>query len=144
MTRVRRERRAERAEQPEPGAPGALSERSTDDAIRLAHAAIEVLDERKGEDLLLLDLRGAEAFTDAFVICTGGSERTLRALAEEVERRLDENQGRRPLHVEGDAGSGWVLLDYGPVIVHLFSPRLRSYYRLEELWKQGRVLLRIS
>ena len=86
MTRIRRERRDERAGQSEPGAHANMSQRSVDDAIQLAHAAIEVLDERKGEDILLVDLRGAEAFTDAFVICTGGSERTLRALAGEVER----------------------------------------------------------
>jgi ribosome-associated protein len=117
---------------------------SAEDPIQLAHAIVEVLDERKGEDILLLDLRAAGAFTDAFVICTGGSERTLRALADELDRRVAANWGRKPLHVEGDAASGWVLLDYGPVIVHLFSPRLRSYYRLEELWKEGRVLLRIA
>lgn len=117
---------------------------ANDDPIQLAHAIIEVLDERKGEDILLLDLRGAASFTDAFVLCTGGSERTLRALADEVERRLRLASGRRPLHLEGNAASGWVLLDYGQVIVHLFSPRLRSYYRLEELWKEGKVLLRIA
>lgn len=115
-----------------------------DDPIQLGHAIIAVLDERKGEDILLLDLRPAGSFTDAFVICTGGSERTLRALADEVERRLQIELGRRPMHLEGDAASGWVLLDYGQVIVHLFSPRLRSYYRLEELWKEGKVLLRMA
>jgi ribosome-associated protein len=121
-----------------------MSEMQKDEPIQLAHAVIEVLDERKGEDILLLDLRAAGAFTDAFVICTGGSERTLRALADEIEQRLRASLDRTPLHVEGDATSGWVLLDYGQVVVHLFSPRLRSYYRLEELWKDGRVLLRIS
>jgi ribosome-associated protein len=117
---------------------------AADDPIQLARAVVEVLDERKGEDILLLDLRVAGAFTDAFVICTGGSERTLRALADELERQLRSHLSRSPLHVEGDAQSGWVLLDYGPVVVHLFSPRLRSYYRLEDLWKEGKVLLRIT
>jgi ribosome-associated protein len=121
-----------------------MSEMAAEDPIQLARTIAEVLDERKGENILLLDLRAAGAFTDAFVICTGGSERTLRALADELERRLVASRGRRPLHVEGDAASGWVLMDYGQVIVHIFSPRLRAYYRLEELWKEGRVLLRIT
>lgn len=115
-----------------------------DNALELAHRIVDVLDEKKGEDILLLDLQGVCSFTDAFVICTAGSARTLGALAEEVRRKLRSSDSRRPMQVEGDAESGWVLLDYGEVVLHIFSADLRAFYRLEDLWRDGRTLLHIA
>lgn len=115
-----------------------------ENALDLAHTTVDTLEQKKGDDILLLDLSEVSMITDLFVICTGRSERTLKALATEVQRRIKSAHAARPLQVEGDASSGWVLIDYGPVIVHLFSPTLRDYYSLEELWKDGRVLLRIA
>lgn len=114
------------------------------DPLDLAHTIVNTLDERKGEDILLLDLTEVCTFTDLFVICTGGSERTLKALSTEVQRRVELNHKADPLHVEGDPASGWVLLDYGSVILHLFSQELRGYYGLEQLWGGGKVLLRMA
>ena len=112
--------------------------------LELAKSIVSTLEERKAEDILLLDLSGICSFADLFVICTGGSERTLKALSNEVQRRLKEQYGSGPLQVEGEPGSGWVLHDYGSVVLHLFSEQLREYYGLEELWGAGKVLLRMA
>ena len=114
------------------------------DALTLSHSIVSILEEKKGEDILLLDLVDVCSFTDYFVICTGGSKRTLKALAEEVQFQTKNSQSSISRNVEGDASSGWVLIDYGDVILHLFSPVLRDYYRLEDLWREGKILLRIQ
>ena len=116
----------------------------TDNYLDLAHTTVDILEEKKGDDILLLDLSEVSVITDLFLICTGRSERTLKALANEVQRKVKSEFDVRPLRVEGDAPSGWILIDYGDLIVHLFSPVLREYYSLEELWSNGQVLLRIS
>lgn len=113
-------------------------------SIELARAIVDTLEEKKGEDILLLDLTGVCSFTDLFVIGSARSDRTLKALSNEVQRRMKSERDTYPLQVEGEASSGWVLLDYGPVILHLFSPELRRYYALEELWEKGKVVLRIA
>lgn len=112
-----------------------------EDPLELAHTIVDTLDEKKGEDILLLDLREVCSFTDYFVISTGGSERTLKALSGEIQRKVKRAYGARPFQVEGDAKTGWILIDYGDVILHLFSPMLRAFYRLEDLWREGQVLL---
>ncbi len=113
----------------------------TEEALRLARRIVETLEEKKGEDILLLDLEGLCSFTDYFVICTGSSERTLKALAEEVQKRVKREFSKHSLGVEGEPSSGWILMDYGDVILHLFSPKQRAYYQLEELWGEGQVLV---
>jgi len=112
--------------------------------LDLAHTIVDALEEKKGEDILLLDLAEIASFTSMFVICSGGSERTLKALSNEVRRVVKEKYALRPLQVEGDSASGWMLLDYGSVILHIFSPDLRDYYALEQLWSDGRVVLRMA
>jgi ribosome-associated protein len=116
----------------------------TGDTLELAHAIVDVLDEKKGENILLLDLVGVCSFTDYFVICTGGSERTIRALAQAVSERVKEEFDLKAQNTEGEPSSGWVLLDYGDLILHLFSTRKRDYYRLEDLWRIGNVLLHLQ
>lgn len=111
--------------------------------LELAHTVVNALEEKKGEDILLLDLQKVAMFTDYFIICTGTSDRMLDALAEGVEdaaRAKHEAKGHR----EGQASSGWVVVDFGQVIVHLFAPEVRDYYKLEELWREGKVLLRLQ
>lgn len=115
-----------------------------DPALDLARSIVDVLDEHKGEDILLLDLRSVCSFADYFVLCTGASERTLKALADEVLRRMKRGRKVVARGREGVAESGWILLDFGDVIVHLFSDELRRYYRLEEMWRTGRVVLRVQ
>lgn len=101
------------------------------------------LEDKKGEDILLLDIKDIASFTDYFVLCTGTSDRMLDALAEaalESVRTRHRKRGRK----QGEARDGWMVVDYGDVVVHLFSPDRRKYYDLEELWGEGKVLLRVQ
>lgn len=111
--------------------------------LELAHDIVDALEEKKGEDILLMDLQHITDFTDYFVLCTATSDRMLDALADAVLEEIHKKyrkKGRR----EGEPRDGWVLLDFGDVIVHLFAPEQRGYYRLEELWSAGKVLLRLQ
>lgn len=116
----------------------------TDSGLQIARRIVDTLEEKKGEDILLLDLVGVASFTDYFVICSAGSRRTLKALTAEIRKRIKEVHDRLTQGVEGDPESGWILLDYGEVVVHLFAPDVRSYYNLEELWKEGQVLVHVQ
>ena len=101
---------------------------------------MNALEEKKGEDILLLDIREVAPLADYFVICSGTSDRMLDALIDAVRREVITQHKIRP-RIEGSSGDGWVLADYGDVIVHLFSPHKRDFYQLEELWTQGNVVL---
>ena len=101
------------------------------------------LEEKLAEDILLLDLRGVSDFTDFFVLATGTSDRMLTSLAENTEEKGKADGLGRP-YIEGLPLSGWMVMDYGSVVVHLFSPEKRDYYQLEELWKAGKILLRLK
>ncbi len=85
---------------------------------------------------MLLDVRGSTTVADYFVICTADNERQLRAILKALDEELVRAGARDP-HIEGSAETGWVLLDFKDVIVHLFSPEQREYYRLERLWRQA-------
>lgn len=92
---------------------------------------------------MLMDIRGLAPFADFFVLCSGTSERMLQALADaalEGVKSAFQVRGR----VEGGSGEGWILVDFGDVILHLLSPERRDYYRLEELWSKGKVLLHLQ
>jgi ribosome-associated protein len=93
----------------------------------------DVLDERKGQNITTLDVRGKTSFTDYMVVVTGTSDRHLKSLCEYVSEKLKEN-GVKPLGMEGDLGSDWVLLDLGDVIVHAMNAQAREFYQLEKLW----------
>jgi ribosome-associated protein len=101
------------------------------------------LEEKKGENIVLLDILGLSDFADYFVICSGSSERMLQALVDEVIEFLRDSHHIKTKK-EGSSQDGWVLVDYGNVILHLFSPEKRDYYRLEDLWGQGKVLLHLQ
>ncbi len=102
-----------------------------------------VLSDKKAEDVIMLDIRGVSVIADYFIIATGNSERQIRALYREVDEQMG-NRGVRLRHNEGKQDSGWVLLDYGDVIVHIFGPQERAYYRLERLWSNAPVVLSIQ
>jgi ribosome-associated protein len=90
-----------------------------------------------------LDIRELASFADYFIICSGTSERMLQALAEasiETVHKTFQMPGR----IEGKPQDGWILVDFGDVILHLFSPDRRNYYRLEELWSQGKIVLHLQ
>lgn len=112
--------------------------------IDLAREIVTILEEKKAEDILLLDIRELTVLTDYFVLCSGTSDRQLQALESGVWEETKKRMNVSPLHVEGEPSSGWVLMDYGPVVVHIFTPEVRSYYNLENLWRGGRVILRIQ
>ena len=91
----------------------------------------------------MLDIHQIADFADYFVIATATSERQSQALVDALLGEL-RDQKVKPLHTEGDRTSGWQLLDYGDVIVHIFSPEQRAFYRLEELWREARVVVRMQ
>jgi len=92
----------------------------------------------------LLDIRGVSLIADYFVICTAGSERQTSAILKDLGEKVLEEFGRKPLHTEGKSDSGWVLLDYGDVIVHIFSPTQRSFYNLDQLWATATPIVRLQ
>jgi len=94
-------------------------------------------------DTLLLDVREVTPIADYFLICSGSTERQVKALVEEIRDRLKE-RGINPMGVEGSAVSGWILMDYSDVIVHVFMPSVRQFYDLEGLWKNARTVVRIE
>jgi ribosome-associated protein len=104
---------------------------------------VDAIAERLGSDIVMLDMQDVSLLADYFVLCNAESTPQFRAIVEEVEKRAKEAGGRL-LHVEGEPESGWVLLDYGSVVLHIFDPELRAYYNLEELWKQARLVVRIQ
>ncbi|MHB1006367.1 MAG: ribosome silencing factor [Chloroflexota bacterium] len=113
------------------------------DTAALAHEIVDLTADRKAEDILLLDMRPASYVADYFVLCNGTSERHIKALADDIREKLVK-EGIRPLHVEGTSDSGWILMDYGDVVVHIFSQEERSYYGLDRLWREAVPLLRIQ
>jgi ribosome-associated protein len=86
----------------------------------------------------VLDLAGVTSFADYFVICTGANARQIQAISDEVGLRLKQEQGALPLSVEGYQQAEWVLADYGDFLVHVFSPKARTYYDLERLWRSAK------
>lgn len=111
--------------------------------IELARSLAETLEDKKGEDILLLDLQELAPLSDYFVICSGSSDRTINALmdaAVDVAREKFKIKPRR----EGKPEEGWLLADYGSVVVHVFSNHQREYYRLEDLWSEAKILLHVQ
>ncbi|HEY61873.1 MAG TPA: ribosome silencing factor [Anaerolineae bacterium] len=104
---------------------------------------IEVLEEKKGEDIVLLDIKQITTLANYFIICSGSTDRMLDALSRAVNDRVRKEYGMRA-KLEGLPQDGWILADYGQVIVHIFSPTRRDYYQLEQLWSDGKVLLHVQ
>ncbi|HMO95437.1 MAG TPA: ribosome silencing factor [Tepidiformaceae bacterium] len=113
------------------------------DPETLSQRAVDVLSEHKGLDIALIDISKNATFTDYFVIATAQSPLQFNALAEYLERDL-KPQGHDLRHKEGTPESGWMLLDFGDIIVHIFSPDQREYYRLEELWGRTSPVVRFA
>jgi ribosome-associated protein len=101
-----------------------------------------MLEERKGMDILLLDVQSVTILADYFVLCTATSERHIRALRGDLSKQLKVDVGR-PLGIEGEPDSGWLLIDYGDVVVHLFLAETRVFYDLEGLWQEAQTVVHI-
>jgi ribosome-associated protein len=109
-------------------------------AADLARMAAEAIHDKKGLNVVLLDVAELLSITDIFVIAAGTSNIHVRALAEGVEEALAESASRKPLRREGVDQATWILLDYGDVVVHLFQPETRDFYGLERLWADAPVI----
>ena len=104
--------------------------------IIVARRVVELADEKQASDITLLDLRALAAFTDFFVICSADNERQLKAILAAIDEGVGAEFGWSP-RIEGVPASGWIVLDYGDLVVHLFSSALRDYYRIERLWSRA-------
>jgi len=109
----------------------------------VARKAVEAASDKQASDIVLLDTRGVCSFADYFVICSGDSDRQIQAIYDEVGHVL-KKEGILPHHREGTVDSGWLLLDFGDVIVHIFAPFERDYYQLDRLWSQAVLVVRIQ
>ncbi len=103
----------------------------------LAVAIAEYAEDRKALDIVQLDLRGIIGYTDYFVICTGRTDRQTKAIHDAVHIGMKNDHGILPRRVEGLSEAKWILMDYLDVVVHVFTPEMREYYRLEQLWGEA-------
>lgn len=104
---------------------------------------VDLADEKQATDIVLLDLRQVSSLADYFVICTAGSQRQINAIIDHVLTEV-KKEGRLALHVEGEPSSGWILLDYGDVVLHVLAEEQREYYRLEDVWNKAVVVLKLQ
>ena len=112
------------------------------DTAELAHRIVQIASDKKGNDIVMLRTAELTTMADFFVICSGRSDRQVQALAGAIVDELRDD-GIRPMGIEGQASSRWVLLDYGSVIVHVFAPEEREYYGLERLWGKAAQVVRV-
>ena len=110
--------------------------------LALARRIVELAEDKKAADIVLLELYPLTTLADYFVICSGGSERQIAAIADGIASELRDDK-TKPIGREGTAASHWVLLDYGSVIVHIFTPPERDYYGLEKHWSEAKTVLRV-
>ncbi|MQF48612.1 ribosome silencing factor [SAR202 cluster bacterium AC-647-N09_OGT_505m] len=120
-----------------------MNDRTLLGAAEGARLAVDVASEKQATDIVMLDMRGPFGFTDYFVILTAESHRQMQVLIEDIDQALDKAQ-MKIHHREGTTDGGWVLMDYGNLVVHVFAPEEREYYNLEHLWPQATVLFRIQ
>jgi ribosome-associated protein len=109
----------------------------------IARKIVDLLADRQAEDILLLDIRRVTVFADYFVIASAPTVRQMRALSDAIDSELAKD-GITPYGREGESASGWVLLDLGDVIVHIFGPEERHFYDLEGLYRQATPVVRIQ
>jgi ribosome-associated protein len=107
---------------------------ATEESVELAVAAADAADDKKATDLSILEVADILALVDVFLLVTTASDRQLKAVADAIEERLREDHRRKVLRREGTAEGGWMLLDYGDLVCHLFSTEQREFYSLDRLW----------
>jgi ribosome-associated protein len=111
--------------------------------LDVARKVVDLAEDKKAADIVLLDLGGLTTLADYFVIASGGSERQLDAIADGIASGL-RDLGVRPIGREGTPDSHWVLLDFGSVVVHVFTPPEREFYQLEKHWSEAKTVLRVQ
>lgn len=130
---------------PAPDAGQAISSgEATLNPSDLAHKIVDLVEDKQAVDITLMDLGKVSLLADYFVICTAESSRQTIAILDSVAMEL-KKEGMLPLHpAEGDPTAGWTLLDYGDVVLHVFDAPTRSFYNLEQLWKDAPVVLKMQ
>ena len=113
------------------------------DPINIAQRAVEVASDMQATNIVLLDIKDIASFADYFVVLSADNMRQINALVDDINLQL-KKEGINIGHKEGTPESGWVLLDYGNVLIHIFSPVEREYYRLEELWNEAIPLVQVQ
>src|SRR5689334_5873242 len=114
------------------------------DTLDLARMIVDLIADKKGENIVLMDLRTVSLIADFFVIASADNERQLNAITDHIREEVKKRYQLLPLRTEGRGDSGWVLMDYGDVVIHMFSPETRSYYDLEGLWRDANVLVHVQ
>lgn len=112
------------------------------DSTEVAQLVVEVASDKLAADIVMLDLRRVAPFADYFVIMSAESSRQIEALEQDITLALKESQVR-PYHREGTPASGWVLLDFSDVVIHILAPEQREFYQLERLWFQAPQVVRV-
>lgn len=107
--------------------------------LGLKDAIVEAIKQKKGRDIVVIDLTATEqAIADYYIICHGNSNSQVYALADHVERFSRTETGEHPLHVEGQQNAQWILMDYGDIVVHIFQEEIRHFYNIEDLWADAK------
>ncbi|MGA7952122.1 MAG: ribosome silencing factor [Gloeobacterales cyanobacterium] len=109
---------------------------SKSSSLDLAYTCAQAADERKGQEILLIEVGKASIIADYFVVVTGLSRTQVRAIAKGIEEAMEVYHDRKPLRIEGSSEASWILQDFGDVIVHIFLPPERAFYQLEAFWSQ--------
>jgi ribosome-associated protein len=116
------------------------------DIIELARSIVDIIADKKGENIVLMDLQGRTIIADYFILCTGTSERQIKAIVKDVTEQVKKDMGLNPRSIEGEAETGWVLIDYYDIVIHAFAEEVRDYYQLEDFWleHEAQVLLKMQ
>lgn len=114
------------------------------DTRELAQLIFDTMDDKQGENIVLLDIRPVSVITDYFVIGTAANPRQIKAIVEAVEEAARLKMGVKPVSVDGLVESGWLLMDYGDVVVHVFDRERREFYGLEEVWAEAPLIARMA
>ncbi len=104
---------------------------------QMSAAIAELATDRKAIDVVQLDLRGMVGYADYFMICSGRTDRQTKAIHDAIYQGMKDEHGLIPRRIEGMPEAQWILLDYLDVVVHVFTPETREYYRLEQLWGEA-------
>ena len=109
------------------------------ETIELVRKVVDALEDKKAEDVTVIDIREISTIADYFVIASGSNENQVQAMMDNVEEVLGK-AGYEPKQIEGGRASSWVLMDYGDLIVHIFDEENRLFYDLERIWRDGKIL----
>tara|TARA_B100001750_G_C15100227_1_gene395006 strand:- start:198 stop:560 length:363 start_codon:yes stop_codon:yes gene_type:complete len=120
-----------------------MTEHLLGNTLKYANIAVELADEKQASDIVLLDISKISSFADVFIILTVESIPQMKTIIQDIQR-IFKKTGVKLNHKEGLEDSGWVLLDYGDLVVHLFKPEERELFQLEDLWSNGQEIVRIQ